>query len=294
MSLDSASVRDWTDILRRIRFGKSVHVSEKVTVSSQKVMAVARVLATYADADGSRVFPSVARVAVDACIDYTTAKRAMSVLRRYGLIRFVRHRGFVDEYQLAVPEDLMERVQLLSPTEYDREVERVADKNRRSTGAPGTRTGAAVPSEGEEVRVPDAPVLAAGEPVENREVRVPDAPVLTPQPELSTGAGRPGTTGSTGAWRPAVQVRGAPATHQDLDTRTTHHSRDDLRTDVAVVGHPQPDEPLSESMPLPQRLPGSVVARLVLSGAIRPDELPELPDDRQAVVLPFRRPRRSA
>lgn len=276
MSTDSASVREWTDILRRIRFGRSVQVSEKVAVSSEKVLSVARVLATYADSDGSRVYPSVARVAVDAHIDYTTAKRAMSVLRRYGLIRFVRHRGFVDEYQLAVPEDLMERVQVLSPAQYDLEVERMADRNRRSTGAPRTRTE---PTE---------------RPADDR-VQVPDAPVLPAPPKPSTGAGRPGTTGSTGAWRPAVQVRGAPATHQDLATSTTHHSRRDLRDELAVARARGPlQDPIPIPTELPRRRPGATLPRWVLAGAIRPDELPELPDDRRAVVLPFRRPRRSA
>jgi hypothetical protein len=291
VSSDNASVREWTDILRRIRFGRSVRVSEKVMVSSEKVLAVARVLATYADADGSRVYPSVARVAVDAPCDYTTAKRAMSVLRRFGLIRFVRKRGLVDEYQLAIPVDLLEHVEVLTPPAYELEVERVADRNRRRTGAWRTRTAGAQPDPETEVQVPDAPVPPAPHLVDNHGVQVRGAPVPVDPTEPGTGAGRPGTTASTGASGPAVQVRAAPATHQDLDTRTTHHSRRDLRTDVAVVGRPQPpDDPL----PLPRRLPGAVLDKLVLAGAIRPEELPDVPDGPDAIVLPFRRPRRSA
>lgn len=285
--LDDASVREWTDILRRIRFGKSVKVSEKVAVSGEKVLAVARVVATYADADGSRVFPGVARVAVDAYCDYTTAKRAIAVLRRFGLIRFVRKRGLVDEYQLAIPVDLLEHVDVLSPTEYEAEVERVAGRNRRRTGAAHTRTRRASQPTGEEVQVRHAPVPEPAPPVENLEVQVRQTPVPGRPAELGTGAGRPGTTAGTGACRPAVQVRGAPATHQDLDTTTTHHSRRDLRTDLAVVGHPQAPPPDA----WPPHPPTAVLERLVL--AARPDEQPTQADDRCAVVLPFR-PRRSA
>lgn len=211
MDDEKASVRDWTDILRRVRLGATVTVPGNTRgVRGSTVRAVALMLATYADADGSRVFPGTARVAVACEIDYRTAKRCLASLRHLGLIVLVRparQRHHADEYRLTIPTDLMERMAVLSPTEMESEVEEMRANNRRGerpTGAGRTRT-----------------------------LRVPDAPVEAPVDEPRTGAGSTPTGPRTGAGSTAVRVPECPPTHHYIDTRTTHHSDEDLSTDVA-------------------------------------------------------------
>lgn len=81
-------------------------------------------LATYAEDDGSRIFPGNERLAKVAGVGLATVKRHMNKLRDMGLIVRVkhgnRHAGQADEYQLTVPVELLERVSLLDPGEQIR------------------------------------------------------------------------------------------------------------------------------------------------------------------------------
>src|SRR5438046_2607718 len=98
-----ATVREWTDILGRVRFG-SLSPQTRRKRSPLVINAVAQRLATYADPDGSRVFPGLVRLAVTLEIEYETAKDAVGVLRDLGLIRLVRPGrgpGDSNEYQLS-------------------------------------------------------------------------------------------------------------------------------------------------------------------------------------------------
>src|SRR5690606_37306286 len=107
---ENATVREWSDLLARIRFG-TVKVAGK-TVRGATIKAVGYRAANYADSDGSRVRPGLPRLAVDLEIDHGTAKRAMQVLVRTGLLRLVRpgaRPGHADEYQLTIPADLLDR-----------------------------------------------------------------------------------------------------------------------------------------------------------------------------------------
>lgn len=87
---------------------------------------VAFVLATYADQDGSRIYPGVARLAAVTGLSQRSVKSALGVLRGVGLINRIvsgGHRGaraFADEYALTIPEDLMEAAVLLPPDENPR------------------------------------------------------------------------------------------------------------------------------------------------------------------------------
>lgn len=250
MSEEHASVRDWTDILRRIRFGATVRVPGTTRgVRGATLRAVALMLATYADGDGSRVFPGTARIAVACEIDYRTAKRCLAALRWLGLIaltRAARRRQLADEYRLTIPSNLLDRLEVLTPAAMDLEIERIREGNRRREPKPtnpdGARTGVAGTRTDDAVRGADAPV----QPVDNPPARVPDAPVDTPPGETGTGAGSTASDASTGAGSTFVRVPECPPTHHDLDTTTTHHPQRNLRSKPAGPRAREAEEPDSD------------------------------------------------
>jgi hypothetical protein len=65
---------------------------------------------------------------------YATARRHLAWLRETGLIRLVRagnkRRGYADEYQLILAQDLLERVTLPTPDEYLADMEAIHEANR--------------------------------------------------------------------------------------------------------------------------------------------------------------------
>lgn len=198
---EPANVREWTDFVRRARLGRTVK-------------GVALLLATFADSDGSRVFPGIARIAVTAEVDYTTAKRALGTLVKAGLLERVRSRtgknGRSDEYRLCFAEEGLRWMKVLSPDELTAEIEAIRAKNRRSnrkgTGAQDTRpqdeeTGDDYPFEEEGT--------GAGDPA-NEE-------------------GRVRAIGRDGYPLPAVP------NHYRVTSTTLHENVADLRTDIAVV-----------------------------------------------------------
>lgn len=72
--------------------------------------------ATYADAKGCGVYPGIARTIDDTGLSSATVRRAFVYLRAVGLlVRVVEgsrvgRRGVADEYRLAIPDDVLERV----------------------------------------------------------------------------------------------------------------------------------------------------------------------------------------
>lgn len=110
-ALDTAASRyEWERLIRRVRLG-------------HPAKAVALAMATYADPDGSRVRPGVARLAAVTELSERSVYSALKKLRSLGLVDCLSrggHRGEGKEasvYQLAIPVDLMERVELLDPNE---------------------------------------------------------------------------------------------------------------------------------------------------------------------------------
>ncbi len=122
-----AKVNEWVDVVRRARLGRTVK-------------AVAMVTASYANADGTRVFPGIARLAVQCEIDYRTAQRALAVLRKAGLIEVVRRgarrSGKADEYRLILAADLLERCHVPTPAAERVAIERMGEPRHRSTRHP--------------------------------------------------------------------------------------------------------------------------------------------------------------
>jgi hypothetical protein len=92
----------------------------RAVVLPATVKHVALNLATYADADGTRVFPGNEAIASDTGLSDKTVRRALERLRDVGLIvrvvsgQRMGRRGVADGYELAIPADLLERVLLVS------------------------------------------------------------------------------------------------------------------------------------------------------------------------------------
>ena len=125
---EDARVNDWVNVVRRAQLGPTVKLA-------------ALIIASYANPDGSKVFPGIARLAVQCGIDYRTAQRALSTLRNVGLIRLVRRgarrNGLADEYRLTLAEDLLDRCDVPSPAAERAAIQKVTDRHRhRSTRHP--------------------------------------------------------------------------------------------------------------------------------------------------------------
>jgi hypothetical protein len=266
-----ASVREWTDILARIRFG-TVRIAGK-NITGARIKAVAGRMASYADGNGTRVRPGIARIAVDLETDYGTARRAITCLRNLGLLDLVRSGGRrgADEFRLTLPVDLLDRddLEVWSPSRHRLEVERVSGANRGFPEGPGGG-----PS-GSGTQVPEGPVKALESQVpQGPVIQPPDGGTLVPQGPAKSDSG-PSITGATGTAYLGVTgaagtrslVPQGPATHQDLDTRAPHHSGEDAPVTVTTPGAPGPATN-PESPPLSNRCPHG------LPGGLRGDGKP--------------------
>jgi hypothetical protein len=155
---------EWTAALRSMRFGT------RRGVRASTIRAVALTLASYADYRvGTNVRPGTALLAVASEVDYSTAKTVMKILRDdLGLIEMVRggrRQGAADEYQLAMPEDITDRVEVRAPSDVDAEVERIRATIRRQPTP---------------VRRPPTPVQES--PVQGSPTPVPTAQYIGPHP----------------------------------------------------------------------------------------------------------------
>lgn len=86
---------------------------------------VGMVLAQYANNDGTNAFPAVAKLARVTCLSERSVRSALTELRSLGLIKRVQKGGmrgtqaYPDVHCLAIPADLLERFDLLTPGEDD-------------------------------------------------------------------------------------------------------------------------------------------------------------------------------
>jgi hypothetical protein len=222
LAAPSVSVREWTDVVRRARLGRTTK-------------HIAWTLATFADfADGSRVYPGLATLAVAAEVDYKTAKRAVAALLAAGLIETVkahpgvRNRG--TEYRLILSDELLERVDVLSPAQFSKAAEstREANARRRGTGAPSPRTPGGQPVDN---------------PVDNSEVQGTADPVLA-EGVQGTAVPQPGRVRGTA--RPQYRERLSAITPIEQPTTTTSHKTADLRTAVTLVEDRAVQDPIPD------------------------------------------------
>lgn len=193
---DAATVREWTDLVRRAELNATTKL-------------IALTVASYADADGTRVFPGVARLAVETGKGYSTVKRVLAFLRKAGLLRVVRRptrQHPSTEYQLTLSDHTGEYVTVPTPSEHRQRIKDVDDAHRSTA--------------------------CKGEP----SIKGPTAHVVSRGPEKSTAHScepRTEVDGSLSTGRRLTQVD--PYLDTDLDTRTTAHSGEDIRTAVTPV-----------------------------------------------------------
>jgi DNA-binding transcriptional ArsR family regulator len=92
-------------------------------VLPQTVKTVGAFAAQYANRDGTRVYPGVARLAVVTGLSERSVRGALSTLREMGLLTRTRkgsslgRMALTDEHKLTRPADLDRRVHLLDPEE---------------------------------------------------------------------------------------------------------------------------------------------------------------------------------
>lgn len=113
-------VTEWKGILKRARLDFTTK-------------AIAMFVADYADYQtGEDVYPGIARLVVETGASHSTVERALAKLRKLGLIRMTkrgnRRMGLSDEYALAVPEDLLDRVEVRDPEAMKKEIALEADR----------------------------------------------------------------------------------------------------------------------------------------------------------------------
>lgn len=107
-----ASRFEWERIMRRCRM-------------KPLTKYVGLVLAQYANNDGTNAFPSVAKLARVTCLSERSVRTALTELRALGLIKRVQKGGMrgtqaiPDVHRLAIPVDLLDRAELLTPGEED-------------------------------------------------------------------------------------------------------------------------------------------------------------------------------
>lgn len=220
--------REWVEIVARIRFG-TVKIAGK-NYTALRIKAVAGRVASYADSDGTRVRPGVARVAVDLETEYRTVRDVIAYLRRLGLLQIVRAGGGskATEYRLTLPTDLLDRDDLTvwSPREQAEAIDRIRSAHRggprkppngprgKSTQGPqdAASTGTDAATQG-----PEDSTL----PVDNSATLRPEDPTSAfgdPSDAASSGACVRSDAASSGA--PTLRPQD-PTTYQDQDTTPT-------------------------------------------------------------------------
>lgn len=233
MDLRPVARLEWEQILRRARLtgiiagtgrkgrkGLPTHGG----VSPALFMAVALDLASYGDFAGGNIWPGDAAIAVDLECSIGTVKTVRSKLAELGLIQRVgpRRRGRGgEEYRLTLPEDLLDRLDILTPAAHRRAAQCERDKSRGKPKPPlGGSTGYPEMSAD-----PDDDEVSGG-------------PLDTPDDEDADGSGGPLDPRSESSGGPLDPRSGGP-----LDRITypgpfqeNHHANSDEDLDTAVTG----------------------------------------------------------
>lgn len=115
-----AKVNAWVGVVRRTRLGSITKL-------------VALTLASYAKSDGTKIYPGVARIAVQCEIGYSTARKALEQLRAAKLVEVVkagnRRTGTADEYRLILHPDLLDLADVMTPAGENKAIVAMNEQN---------------------------------------------------------------------------------------------------------------------------------------------------------------------
>lgn len=215
------SVGQWNALVRRARIGR-------------ERKAAALVLSSYARADGTRIHCGVARLAVDLEVSYSTARRYLAWLREAGLIELVRagsrRRALSDEYRLILGPDVLETIEVLAPDEHAARAEGIREVNREASRVRTRRSKECASAltlderrkpvdNSPAAEPPDGDLRSSRVSVENRDLR------------------SNGTPSALTLDEPPSPLRISPS--RSISPKT---GDGDLRTDLAVVAHPDIEE----------------------------------------------------
>lgn len=183
-------LNEWVSVVRRARLGRTVK-------------AVAYALALYANPDGRKVYPGIARLSVECELGTKVIKQSLKALRDAGLIEVVRpasRPGESTEYRLILAEDLLDRIEVPSPALHTMAI-RDASESIRGKYTAGNLRGPGTPADDE-----------------------------------PAGARDHETDRSAGALTPDLRGRANPATtHRPFQLDATTQTVDHLRTAVTVA-----------------------------------------------------------
>jgi hypothetical protein len=142
----------WVRVVKRaeLGFNPDPKGNPKKRVSSTTVQHVALVAVTYGNPDGTRIRPGKNRLARVCRMDPKTVRDCLKRLREVGLLVRVfegssaGRQKLADEYRLAIPTDLFERIAMLDPDERELIVPDGVEpppargsRSRAATGTPG-------------------------------------------------------------------------------------------------------------------------------------------------------------
>ncbi|SEC95156.1 hypothetical protein SAMN04489727_5729 [Amycolatopsis tolypomycina] len=178
---DGAANRTWDEEERRFLFDWERMVLAARFSSTTKLVAFT--LRTFANPDGTRVRPGIARLAVLCELSYASVKRARQELVRVGLLELVRRgnrrKGHTDEYRLIIADDVIERLKWLSPSEIDAAADAITEA-RQAAEAERLRTARSKKDQGSQA-TPDEDQGSHPAPDEAAAPSIPDPPVPSDQ-----------------------------------------------------------------------------------------------------------------
>lgn len=253
-----ANLGEWNALVRRARMA-----------DRQKLAALT--VSSYADPDGTGIRLTPPRLAVDLGISYSTARRYLTWLREVGLIELTRagnrRLGTASEYRLIIGPNIMEHLDVLSPTEVRERMDGMRESEREGTRSRLDKM------HGSDQRSPKASV---------------NEPSETPEKTESAGDQR----SSRASVRNGINAQTEDDQRSLLDeqhtfpyapTRIDLPSRaddEDLGTDVTGPRAKPDEDPNPDPSSPPKKCPDG------LSSATRPDGKPECPICRRRASRP--------
>lgn len=218
---------EWEQIIRRARLAGLISGTGRTGrtgrttrggLAATTVKAVALAYASYADPDGTRVMPGDATIAVALECGLKTVRAVKAQLLALGLLTRLRAagRGRAEEYRLTLPVDLLERLEVLTPGQFELAARDVRETARGKRGAPADELG-----------------WSGGHPQPDSWGGPADTPNDADRDQMGWSGGPPeNAMGWSGG--PTWGGPADPRTYQDQATPTTDHSGEDLRTAVTV------------------------------------------------------------